>query len=393
VAQAATGTTPTHFALSGLGYGSRVVGGAIPTGSNRTAYAVLGCTNRAGRTTENHELQENLPGLGTASQDRTQVWTSQRNGVVSTYSRNTIARVDVASTPLGSLELNGILALSRAFHDKSGFHATKHASVQSISFTPAGGQPQAVDIPAPGQPVEVPGVATLTVGGGHSTANARGASASIDTLKITVPATGTTTTVGHAVATIHPGVVTGIFGGYSSGTRGEAADGTLTNGRTPNLVMPCQGTGGHVRTRSITQTRLAGGLLVQGLSTQQEGDQNTRRARGYEQARVAGIDLGDGKLKVAGIVGRVNVERLRNGTLRRNTRGTTLGAITVNGQARTIPATGVLEIPGVAKLERNVVDKIANGLHVVSLRVTLLDGSGAVFELGEASLRISPSGL
>jgi hypothetical protein len=172
-----------------------------------------------------------------------------------------------------------------------------------------------------------------------------------------------------------------------------AADGTLTNGRTPNLVMPCQGTGGHVRTRSITQTRLAGGLLVQGLSTQQEGDQNTRRARGYEQARVAGIDLGDGKLKVAGIVGRVNVERLRNGTLRRNTRGTTLGAITVNGQARTIPATGVLEIPGVAKLERNVVDKIANGLHVVSLRVTLLDGSGAVFELGEASLRISPSGL
>ena len=46
-----------------------------------------------------------------------------------------------------------------------------------------------------------------------------------------------------------------------------------------------------------------------------------------------------------------------------------------------------------ARLERNVVDRIANGLHVISLRVTLLDGSGAVFELGEASLRISPSGL
>ena len=89
----------------------------------------------------------------------------------------------------------------------------------------------------------------------------------------------------------------------------------------------------------------------------------------------------------------MNVERLRNGTLRRNTSGTTLGTITVNGRTETIPASGVLEIPGVAKLERNVVDKIANGLHVVSLRVTLLDGSGAVFELGEASLRISRSGL
>ena len=195
-----------------------------------------------------------------------------------------------------------------------------------------------VDVPAPGQPVEVPGVATISVGGASRSAGAGGASAAIDTLKIAVAATGTTTTVGHAVAAIRPGVVTGVFGGYSSGTRGEAGDGTLTSGRTPNLVMPCQGTGGHVRTRSITQTRLAGGLLVQGLSTRQLADQDARRAHGYEQARIAGIDLGDGKLKVAGIVGRVNVERLRNGTLRRNISGTTLGTITVNGQTETMPA-------------------------------------------------------
>ena len=264
-AEAATGTTtPTHFALSGLGYGTRVVGGAVPTGSDRTAYAVLGCTNLAGGASENHELQETLPGLGTASEDQTRVWTTQRHGVVSTYSRNTIAQVDVAGSPLGSLQLNGILALSRAFHDRSGFHATNRASVASITFTPAGGQPQPVDLPAPGQPVEVPGVATLSVGGGSRSAGAGGANASIDTLRIALTATGTTTTVGHAVAAIRPGVVTGVFGGYSSGTRGKAADGTVTSGRTPNLVMPCQGTGGHVRTRSVTQTRLTGGLLVQG---------------------------------------------------------------------------------------------------------------------------------
>ena len=365
----------------------------MPTGSDRTAYAVLGCTNLAGGASENHELQETLPGLGTASEDQTRVWTTQRHGVVSTYSRNTIAQVDVAGSPLGSLQLNGILALSRAFHDRSGFHATNRASVASITFTPAGGQPQPVDLPAPGQPVEVPGVATLSVGGGspqcrrrrrqrqhrHAADRPHGHGDDDD---------GRARGGRHPPRRRHRGLRR-----LPSGTRGKAADGTVTSGRTPNLVMPCQGTGGHVRTRSVTQTRLTGGLLVQGLATRQLADQNARRAHGYEQARIAGIDLGNGRLEVAGIVGRVNVERLRNGTLRRNTSGTTLGTITVNGRTETIPASGVLEVPGVAKLERNVVDKIANGLHVVSLRVTLLDGSGAVFELGEASLRISRSGL
>ena len=41
-----------------------------------------------------------------------------------------------------------------------------------------------------------------------------------------------------------------------------------------------------------------------------------------------------------------------------------------------------------AKLERNVVDEDPSGIEVVALRVTLLDGSGAVIDLGEAKLGI-----
>ena len=48
------------------------------------------------------------------------------------------------------------------------------------------------------------------------------------------------------------------------------------------------------------------------------------------------------------------------------------------GQAERFPKTGVLEIPGVARLERAVVTKTRNGISVIGLRVTLLDGSGAV---------------
>ena len=44
-----------------------------------------------------------------------------------------------------------------------------------------------------------------------------------------------------------------------------------------------------------------------------------------------------------------------------------------------------------AKLERHVVTKIQNGLQVVALRVTLLDGSGAVLDLGAAKFAIFKS--
>ena len=49
----------------------------------------------------------------------------------------------------------------------------------------------------------------------------------------------------------------------------------------------------------------------------------------------------------------------------------------------------MLEIPGVAKLERARVSRdSATGIKVIALRVTVLDGSGAVINLGEAALQI-----
>jgi hypothetical protein len=84
----------------------------------------------------------------------------------------------------------------------------------------------------------------------------------------------------------------------------------------------------------------------------------------------------------------VHVARSATGLVR-SARGTQVGTITANGQVQTFPRTGVLEIPGVARLERRVVTRSRNGITVVALRVTLLDGSGAVIDLGEASLRIT----
>ena len=72
----------------------------------------------------------------------------------------------------------------------------------------------------------------------------------------------------------------------------------------------------------------------------------------------------------------------------RNAKGSRLGAITTSGHRLTFPKTGVLEIPGIAKLERNVVTRSSTGIKVVALRITLLDGTGGVVDLGEAQLGI-----
>ncbi|MEJ7744947.1 MAG: hypothetical protein WKF73_21880 [Nocardioidaceae bacterium] len=56
-------TTPTPFALSASGYSTRVVGGGVPVGSDRTAYQVIGCTNLAGLHKQNAEAEANLGGL------------------------------------------------------------------------------------------------------------------------------------------------------------------------------------------------------------------------------------------------------------------------------------------------------------------------------------------
>lgn len=393
-ATAAKTRTPTEFALKGSGYGSRANGGQIPVGSKTTAYDVIGCTNKAGITHENHQVEETLPGVGTASEIKTRLWTAKRGQVVSSISRNTILRVEMTDSPLGTLTINNIVSRSRAYHDGSAFKVATKSSIGSITFTPPAGDPQSVEIPTPGQPVVVPGVATLTVGATGHKVTAHRASVQTDALKIEALVSGTRTRIAHTAAQIHDGVVSGIFGGWASGTRGNAVAGNITTGKSPHQVMPCQGTAGKTWSKALASANLSGNLLASGLSTKERGTQNKKRAWGFEQAQVAGVNLGGGQLTVDGIVGRANVSRPSGGRLHRNIKGTTIGTITANGQEMTFPAAtpDVLEIPGVARLERNIVKKIKSGLWVTSLRITLLDGSGAVYNLGETKLRIRSSG-
>ncbi len=50
-------------------------------------------------------------------------------------------------------------------------------------------------------------------------------------------------------------------------------------------------------------------------------------------------------------------------------------------------------IPGLAEVEFKVTSRTNSGGKVTAIRVTLLDGSGTVLNLGEAKLNISAPGL
>jgi hypothetical protein len=377
----------TTYAFRGSGYGTKLIGGQVPAGSSTTGFQVIGCTNLAGRDRKNSVAAATLPGLGTASGVRTHVWTSSHDGVVASHSVHRIADLTLAQSQLGSLSVTGITSSATAYHRGTRFHATTATHVGGLTFTPTAGQPQTFPLPTPDQPVTIPGLATVYAGQHTTSHSETGALADAYALRVDVIPTGTSVRVAHSRAGLDSGLVGGVFRGHSAATRVVTAGGDLVrSGPQPLTPIPCQGTYGKTHEKSLASLDLGGQLVVRGATASEKGNQRDGRAWGTSRAAVARVALAD-QLVVDGIVGKVSVSRDGH-QVTTSREGTRLGSVTVNGEQRRFPKTGVLEIPGVARLERDVVTRGHNGLSVIGLRITLLDGSGAVVDLAEASLRI-----
>ena len=385
---AGTSTTSTSFAFKTSGYGTKIKGGQIPAGSSTTGYQVIGCTNQAGRSRTNNVAEATLPGLGTASGVKTRVWTTSGDGVVASHSRHDIAQLTVAQSGLGSLSIRAITSRATAYHDAGGFHTKVATHVGDLVFTPPTGPEQDVPLPTPDQPVTLPGLATIYAGLHRADRSGNGATADGYALRVEVLATGTSVRVAHSHAELYGGVTGGVFGGHAAATRVVTAAGDIAkSGPNPLTLLPCQGTYGHTRQKSLASVDLGGQLVVKGANARTRGTQGTRGAHGMARAEVARVNLGDGQVVIDGIVGKASVVR-KGHHVARSAKGTRLASITVDGQEQTFPKTGVLEIPGVVKLERAVVERTHTGISVIGLRITLLDGSGAVVNLAEAKLRV-----
>lgn len=393
-ATAAAEPTPTPYALSAFGIGTAVKGGSVPATSGKTAYRIIGCTNRAGVDRENHEAEATVPGLGVVSGVKTRVWTTKSDGVVASNSLHQVASIMIGEgSGQGTVEIRGVKSYSRAYHDDQGFHAAYETEIGQIVYTPVEGGPEVLLPPTPGQTLEIPGLANIKLGSHSRHHGADGAKAYATTLKIEVIPSDTLARVAHTSAKIGGGVKSALFRGNSNATRMDALDGNLTSGPTPHLPMPCQGTDGEVKTNNLAEVNLGGQVVVSGANTSEMADQTQRKAWGWEKSSVAELNLGGGQLVISGVVGKVNVSR-EGGTVTRDIKGTTVGSITADGEPQEIPDPGQsLTIPGVAVIETAVVKELKSGLAVTAVRVTLLDGTGAVINLGQAQLQVFRSGL
>jgi hypothetical protein len=381
----------TSFALRASGFGTALHGGQVPAGSDRTALASIGCTNKAGVSTGNHEAAATVPGLGTLSGVTTKLWTERDGGTVGSFARHSIASVQIADSPLGSLELNGVTSFSEAFHDAGGFHARTTIDVASATLTTPDGQSQQLAVPTPGQPLVVPGLAEVAIGNSDTRRTATAAVAKAQAIRVHVIPTDTTSRIAHAAAGIAAGIKSGRFAGVSSGTDLKAIDDHVTSGRTPVLYMPCQGTHGDVRTASLAHADLGHNVIARGLNARQWSKQTADRAEGVEQGSIARVSLGGGKVVITGIVARAHVVR-EGGKVLRSPVGSQIAKVLVNGELRRFPSSDTIVVPGVAKLERRIVDRTSNGIKVTALRLTVLDGTGAVLNLGRASMAIRSAG-
>src|SRR6478609_1753144 len=380
----------TPFAMRAQAYGSSVRGGSVPVSSGATAYEGFGCTNKAGIERTNQLADVTLPSIGTISGLKTHVWTSREGKVVSSWAQNTIGKVVLSDSPLGTLSLDAVSTTARAYHDGTTFQTYTHTDVAKLSFKGPVGPAQTFPVPSPGKPVTIPGVARLAVGTSWTPRTVNGARAFADGIKIRLLPTNTVVRVAHAIAQIGQ-LQSGIFSGSSYAVSGTAAGDIVNLGRNPLLQMQCQGTAGEVKTRQLAAIDLGGQAEITAARSEQMAEQTSTRAAGFERSRVASIRLGD-QLRIEGIVGQANVRRDGPGlkTLTTSTTGTTIGAIYVNGQIQKFPETGVLEIPGVAKIESKVVERLRFGIGVTALRITVLDGTGAVINLGNAQFQVKP---
>lgn len=381
----------TPFALKNRGFGTKVVGGEIPAGSSTTAFQRIGCTNKAGKVKRISEAQVDVAGLGVVSGISTTLRTTRRNGVVASTSTQRIAKVVLAESSLGTLSIEALRSRARAFHDGTGFRAKATTDIGRLVLTPAAGEPEELELPSADEPVVIPGLAEIRLGPRRTSEGQNGSFAKATGLIVKVIPSHTTATIGLARAKMNDGVEELLFRGSSSGIQATGLDGAVTKGRTPLSLMPCQGTLGKVQTKSIAGFDLTDAIEVGVLNSEQWANQTRRRASGYERGSVASIDLGNGSLVIEGVVAQANVKRA-NGKTRFNARGTTVGQITADGEPHKFPDSDVLEIPGVARLEAKVVERQKQVISVVGVRVTLLDGSGAVIDLGTARIGAKRSG-
>ena len=157
--------------------------------------------------------------------------------------------------------------------------------------------------------------------------------------------TDTTVVLANSRAMISGHVKSALFHGNSTGAQMTAAGGAVKLGKTPYLVMKCQGTGGVVRTRTVATADLGTLGSASGLSTSEYAKPTLAQANSWQQADVTSVSLLGDTLQISGVTGRASASYVKDGQVQTSSAGTQVALVTLNGTVVELPAHGTVDSP------------------------------------------------
>ncbi len=377
--------TLTDFGFDAASYGSMTTGNPNAQ-SGATGLSHLPCTRYVPRSNDNF-VAEGGDGDGVSVQGvTTRNFTEQRGGATAAVSVVHIASGTLADGQLAFTDLTGRV---RSFHDSTGFHVQTVSDLGSLSL---GGTP--VDLPTGGEEAEivVPGAGTLFLNRVQRAVTPRSATGGANVMRFEGE-DGTTQKIGRAFSRIDGEIEGGLFSGSAWGSDGRV-NGAAGLGKAALQPMPCPGTRGAVLTNSTGRASHEFGSLGARQSSVYGVQRDDRSATGYTHSHVDSAGFAGGRLQFRNVNAFANVTRRADGVVARDSDGTGIGRIVVNGETVLAPQPGEPRgVPGVGSFTVRSVDRSPTGIDVTAVVVRLSNGTAdtsddTVVNLGRARLAV-----
>ena len=418
----------SNFGYKGTAVGAKLYVDNVQLISARDAEAPLRCTRKIGRQADATSVlstpENDLISLAGSTSKTVTYRDGTRYGV---RAINTLGDVEIGGTLPGQEEstpivtLKGLQTVADSFHTPAGYNHQESFRAPELTIDISVLENNGVPIPPEltdllntledtgneltgqvidlleqvGAPIDIPDLGSIGIGRLKGVKDRHHAESDAVALEFIITATGETQKLqlGHARSRIGGPTPGGVFRSTSMPMDVRALDGGVHFGHVRPRTIPCEGTRGKTRTRTLDSASIAlpEGLLmgVSDIKYVTKGAQHADgRANGFEASKIASFAIPALDLSISGISARVDIAGQDSGRQVRATPSTGVAEILYQGEAVRIPKPGKLvNVEGLGVIERSVVEGNRWGKKVTALRVTLTD-YGVVIDLGNAASHI-----
>jgi len=193
-----------------------------------------------------------------------------------------------------------------------------------------------------GGTLQIPGLGSLGLGTKKGKTTGHSAEASAYALKIEVdsPLDGSKTVVelGRATSRISDPVPSGVFRTTMSALSVDLG-GLLSFGGVSQTSIPCEGTNGNTKTKTIKAASVPGIVSLSDVQyswsgkqfSRQHGKVTSNRAKGFVQTKIGQVSVPAAGLVINGLTSRVDMRSRKENAPVKSKASTSIGSITING--------------------------------------------------------------